>query len=406
MKSAWLERYILLFLRTDKLFNLNDNYYVDAYIGPNKLKETVINEKIKSPDNLLKEGEKLLNDLSNEEFENTRKTYLKKQIRAVNTILKVKSGKNIDLKDQVESILDIKYKWVDESKFKKGIEYFKEGLPPNGSLTDRYNEWIQRNIYSFDNNDKKLDYLKFIIKELKERTNSILNLPDNENIKLKIVKDKRFGASTRYLGDYTSLLEINEDIPFNFFQLIPLITHELYPGHHTEFCLKEKNLIREKNYFENNVFLLNSPQLVISEGLGEVGFDLIFSSVQAAEWMKENIYKNFNINIKDVDLELLIKASRYNSLDQISSNAAIMLKKGYAKKEVKKYIKKYSLQPEVMLDHVIKNLCSSDFKKVYSFTYYHGKKLISSYLNSEKSKKYERLNYLMKDQVFPSVIKK
>lgn len=247
--------------------------------------------------------------------------------------------------------------------------------------------------------------MKYIINELKEKTHAIIDLPEEEDVILKVVNNKKYGASTRYLGNYTSLLEINEDIPFNFFQLLPLIVHELYPGHHTEFCLKEKNLVKRKKFFENYVFLLNSPQLVISEGLGEVAFDLIFSPSQAAGWMKDNIYNIFDINIKDVDLKSLIKASRYNSLDQVSSNAAVMLKNGYSKNVVKEYIKKYTLQPEVMLDHMIKNLGSSDFEKVYSFTYYHGEKIVLDFLNNDIDKRDERLNYLMKSQVYPSLIK-
>ncbi len=186
---------------------------------------------------------------------------------------------------------------------------------------------------------------------------------------------------------------------------MPLITHELYPGHHTEFCLKEEHLINEKDYFESNIFLLTSPQLVISEGIGEVAFDMLFTPQKAAQWMKKNIYNPFEIKVSDVNLEALIQASRYNSLDQVSSNAAIMIDQGKDEKEVKNYIKKFTLQPEYMLDHTVKNLKSSSLKRVYSFTYYHGKTLVQDYLNTQKEQT-EALNYLMKNQLCPSFIKK
>ena len=404
MEKTWLENYVLLMLRIDKIFKENNDFYVDAYIGPKALKERVENEATKNKKELIDEVENLLSRLNSLSFKDKRKNYLQKQLTAVKTILQIFRGEELTLKEQVESILDIEYSWVEEEHFEKGLEFFKQGLPGKGDLIDRYGIWMQRNMYSFKSSKDKYDYLKFIINEMQDRTNKIMDLPDNEDINLEIVTDKRYGASTRYLGNLVSLVEINDDIPFNFYQLLPLITHELYPGHHTEFCLKENHLIEEKGYFENNVFLLTSPQLVISEGLGEVGFDMIFSPQEAADWINENIYKKFKIKTNDIDLTSLIKASRYNSLDQVSSNAAIMLDEGRDEKEVKNYIQKYTLQPEYMINHVIKNLKSSSLKRVYAFTYYHGKKIVQNYLEQSEDK-LPALNYLMKNQIYPSLIK-
>ena len=404
MRKTWLENYVLLMLRVDRIFKEDDDFYVDAYIGPDELKELVKKEAIKSENELIKNTEDLISKLNTLDFSVKRKEYLQKQLTAVKTILQIFKGEELTLKKQVESILDIEYGWVEEEHFEKGLEFFKQGLPGKGDLIDRYGIWMQRNMYSFERSKEKYDYLKFIINEMQVRTDKIMDLPDNEDINLEIVTDKRYGASTRYLGNLVSLVEINDDIPFNFYQLLPLITHELYPGHHTEFCLKENHLIKEKGYFENNVFLLTSPQLVISEGLGEVGFDMIFTPQKAADWMNKNIYNKFEIKTDDIDLISLIKASRYNSLDQVSSNAAMMLNEGKDEKEVKNYIQKYTLQPDYMLDHVIKNLKSSSLKRVYAFTYYHGKKIVQNYLEQSEDKLLA-LNYLMKNQIYPSLIK-
>jgi len=404
MKKTWLENYVLLMLRIDKIFKRNNDFFVDAYIGPKELKDVVEKEKIYIESELLKKVEELISKLNSLDFDNPREEYLRKHLNAVKTILHILDGKDISLKELVENILDIEYGWVDESHFKRGLDFFKKGLPGSGDLASRYQEWIHRNLYAFADRKEKVDYLNFIVKETKNRTHKIIDLPEKEDIDLKIVTDKRYGASTRYLGDLVSLVEINDDIPFNFFQLVPLITHELYPGHHTEFCIKEKHLVNDKNYFESNIFLLTSPQLVISEGLGEVAFDILFEPNEAAEWMSENIYKNFDIDIYDVNLEALVKASRHNSLDQISSNAAIMIAEGRKEKEVKDYIKKYTLQPDYMIDHTYSNLTSSVFKRVYAFTYYYGKRLVQNYLDKSEDR-INSLNYIMKSQIYPSLLR-
>lgn len=400
MNKEWMENFLLLGLRIDTRFKEKDNQYVDAYIGPEKLEQIVKNEEQIDNDKLLKTTEKLTTDLEGMNIEDNRKIYLKKQLIAMETVLRILNQEELDLKHVVKNIFDVKPKWIAEKHFEEGLNLYKEGLPGNGKLEERFNEWSQRNFYEFESSKAKRDFIIFIINELKKRTKNFIDLPEQEDLIIEMVTNKRFGASTRYLGNYRSKIEINNDIPFNFFLLLPLISHELYPGHHTEFCLKEENLIEGKNYIENNIFILYSPWLVIAEGLAEVSFEILFDSREAAEWLKDNIYSQYNINTDDVGLHYLLRASRLNSLDQISSNAAIMIDDGRPVAEVKKYMKKYTLQTDYMIDHTIQNLKSSQFKRIYSFAYSHGSKIIRNYLDEGDHKK--RMIRLLKGQCYPS----
>lgn len=400
MYEEWMENFLLLGLRIGKKFKEKDNQFVDAYIGPERLEQIVKNkEKIGNPE-LLNTAEKLITGLEEMNIEDNRKEYLKKQLIAMETVLRILNQEELEFKYEVENIFDIKPRWIEEKHFEEGLNLYQEGLPGNGKLDERFNIWSQRNFYEFDSNESKKNFIIFIINELKKRTTNFINLPEQEDLVIKMVSDKRFGASTRYLGNYSSKIEINDDIPFNFFLLLPLISHELYPGHHTEFCLKEENLIEGKNYTENNIFILYSPWLVIAEGLAEVAFEMLFKASEAAEWLKDNIYSQYNINTDDVGLNYIIRASRLNSLDQISSNAAIMIEEGKPEDEVKNYIKKYTLQTDYMVNHIVQNLQSSEFKRIYSFAYSHGSKIIRDYLNKGDKKK--RLIKLLGEQCYPS----
>ncbi|MFO7814381.1 MAG: hypothetical protein R6V14_01355 [Halanaerobiales bacterium] len=400
MYEEWMENFLLLGLRIGKKFKEKDNQFVDAYIGPERLEQIVKNkEKIGNPE-LLNTAEKLITGLEEMNIEDNRKEYLKKQLIAMETVLRILNQEELEFKYEVENIFDIKPRWIEEKHFEEGLNLYQEGLPGNGKLDERFNIWSQRNFYEFDSNESKKNFIIFIINELKKRTTNFINLPEQEDLVIKMVSDKRFGASTRYLGNYRSKIEINDDIPFNFFLLLPLISHELYPGHHTEFCLKEENLIEGKNYTENNIFILYSPWLVIAEGLAEVAFEMLFKASEAAEWLKDNIYSQYNINTDDVGLNYIIRASRLNSLDQISSNAAIMIEEGKPEDEVKNYIKKYTLQTDYMVNHIVQNLQSSEFKRIYSFAYSHGSKIIRDYLNKGDKKK--RLIKLLGEQCYPS----
>lgn len=404
MKENFLKDYVLLILRIDKLFKKEGSYYIDAYIGPDSLKTKVNNEDHFKPQRLIEDANSLLNNLENIEFEDNRKTFMKKHLLAFKSILKVLNNEDINLKQQVKDILNVDLEWTDEKVFKKGLKLFDNGLPGNGDLNSRYNDWLQRNTYSFNNDKQMLDFIEDLIKSIRDFSKDIVNLPKEDDVITDLVSDKNYGASTRYVGNYKSKLNINKDIPFNFFQAVPLIAHELYPGHHTEFCMKEKYLVKEKGYFESTVFLLNSPQLVISEGIGEVAFDMILSDDSFLSYLTNNIYKKYNIKVDDVNIKSILKASRINSIDQIANNVVMMFEDGRSENEIKNYVRKYTLQPDFMTEHLLSNIRSSQFTKIYSTIYYHGKKLVQDYLNEGNQK--ERFNELLKKQCYPTMLKK
>jgi hypothetical protein len=60
-------------------------------------------------------------------------------------------------------------------------------------------------------------------------------------------------------------------------------SHEGYPGHHTEFILKEQHLYREQNQFEHSILILHSPKLIISEGIANNAISVLFSDEEAVK---------------------------------------------------------------------------------------------------------------------------
>jgi len=401
LKEKFLKDYVLLALRIDRLFNKEGTYYIDSYIGPESLKTKVEKEELFTAKNLIKDTKRLKNKIDNIKFENSRKKFIKKHLLAFQTILEILNNDNINFKKQVKNILDLDLVWTDEKVFEEGLKLFKDGLPGSGDLNQRYNEWLQRNTYFFDDNQKMLSLINELIKVVRDYSKNIVNIP-NDDVIVELVSNKNYGASTRYIGNLKSKLKINKDIPFNFFQAIPLIAHELYPGHHTEFLMKEKYLVHDKGYFENQVFLLNSPQLVVSEGIGEIAFDMIISNDYFLSYLVNDIYRKYKIKINDVNLKSLLQASRINSIDQIANNAVMMFEDGRSEDEIKKYVGKYTLQPDFMLEHLLSNIKSSQFKKIYSITYYQGKKLVQDYIN--RGNKIKRFNELLKIQSYPTLL--
>ena len=57
------------------------------------------------------------------------------------------------------------------------------------------------------------------------------------------------------------------------------VCHEGYPGHHTDYVLKDQHLAR-RGYTEQTMYLTLVPQCVISEGIAMVAHEMIFSELK------------------------------------------------------------------------------------------------------------------------------
>src|SRR3954453_3116859 len=53
-----------------------------------------------------------------------------------------------------------------------------------------------------------------------------------------------------------------------------LIAHEAYPGHHTEHVWKEALLVDEGGYVDETIFLVGTPQAVVTEGIAMIALEL------------------------------------------------------------------------------------------------------------------------------------
>ena len=92
---------------------------------------------------------------------------------------------------------------------------------------------------------------------------------------LEPVTDEPWWAFNYYLGDLRSRVVLNTDVPTTGYDLIHLAAHEVYPGHHTEHAVKEQLLIRERGAIEEGIQLVPTPQAVLSEGIAEVGAEIV-----------------------------------------------------------------------------------------------------------------------------------
>ena len=91
-----------------------------------------------------------------------------------------------------------------------------------------------------------------------------------EHIDFEIARDVAWSGFNYYLGDFASRVAVNADIGHRMSQFGVLVAHECYPGHHTEHCRKEDLLVNRGGEREHTIFLVNTPQCLMAEGLGDL----------------------------------------------------------------------------------------------------------------------------------------
>ncbi|PQM44509.1 hypothetical protein C1Y40_05329 [Mycobacterium talmoniae] len=105
---------------------------------------------------------------------------------------------------------------------------------------------------------------------LRDRVRADYPLPDTETITYEVVTDKPWSGFNYYLGDYRSTVAVNADLKQLMSNLPRLVAHESYPGHHTEHCRKEAGLVHRHGHDEQTIFLVNTPQCLMAEGLADL----------------------------------------------------------------------------------------------------------------------------------------
>ena len=309
--SKFGEDFLLLALRISK----HIEGYVDFYYGPGSLRQTVDCESLTAPNKLLNDSNDLLKQLGSQGFDKERRRYIEKLLIAMKTSIEILIGSPISVRDQILRLYDVSLQPVNESKLYDLKEEINNAYGRSGSLEERMKELrIRRKVAESD----VFDLFKNALKIVKNRTNELSPnfLPKNETIIIDLVGKKKenevkWSYYNWYLGNYTSRIEVNPSYDIYWSSLLSAAAHEGYPGHHTEFAFKEQYLFRELSQFEHSILLLNSPKLIISEGVASLAVNLLFSYCDQAEIS----YREFCRKKTDVD-----------SLDSITNQYSVRRK--------------------------------------------------------------------------------
>ena len=203
-------------------------------------------------------------------------------------------------------------------------------------------------------------------------------LPDNEIVEFEVVTDKPWSGFNYYLGGYRSRVAINVDLQQHMSNLPHLIAHEAYPGHHTEHCRKEQFLVDEGHQNEQTIFLVNTPQCLMAEGLADHALGAIVGDGWGS-WAQE-IYADLGLRFDGARAQRVSRATA--GLLGVRQDAALLLHDQHADADtVAAFLQRWLLAPEERARQMLR-FVTSPLWRAYISTYVEGYRLLEEWLDA------------------------
>lgn len=347
MSKIWLQDYILLAFRIDKAMqNAQTGQFVEAYYGPSSWKEQVETEAETPAADLVRRAIKLEDTLAIQGFTAQRATYLNKHMRAMEMMARQLAGETFSLEEEARACLDIAPMWTVETQFEQAHTLYETVLPGTGDLAERLRAYRAEIAYPQEQLDALPCYIDMAFAEARRRTSSLIELPKDENIDIEYLSEWEHDAAAYYEGHYRTRIVMNVAATAKFFSRLfdHKVCHEGYPGHHSEYILKEQRLYRQRGYEEQAICLTLCPQCVMQEGIAMMAHEMIFSEGEAEQWLVKQVYQPLQ---KEVDAQVLLRLRQASQmLEGVWHNAAMLLDEGWPEQEVEQYFARYMLLTE------------------------------------------------------------
>jgi hypothetical protein len=319
-----------------------------------------------------------------------RSRFLAAQLDGVAATAQRLAGEALSYKEEVRRCYGIEVGWVDDDQLAEGLENLDRLIPGAGPLRERYQAWQRAHELPDDVLLKALDPVK---EELHRRTRSLFGLPDDESVEVELVANQPWSGFNYYLGGLKSRIAVNTDVPTRADFVPTLVAHEIYPGHHTEHCWKEQLLVRGRDHLEESIFLIGTPQCLVSEGIASNALEALGPEAEPA---CESVLAGLGHGY-DVELARAVRRAR-RRLAAADDNAGIMLHEQHIDPDtVRNYYRRWTVETDERIDKKMEFLRHPVWR-AYSSIYEAGERLVERWSLG----KADRFRRLLAEQLAPS----
>jgi hypothetical protein len=396
--------YLLLALRLDQ----HAPGLVDAYYGPADLKATIDVEELRSPGRLVDDASALLERLPAAVAESDRRDWLTVQVIALRTQAEALAGHSLPYLEFVTRCFEWTPVRRDEAIFEEAATAIHGLLPGSGSLADRLAAWDARFIVPAD---RVASVAAWLVERFQGRAEGLFGLPSGEYLRIQLVSRKPWTGYSWYHGGLASRIDLNTDLPLRAGELVHVVAHETYPGHHLEHAWKEAEVVIRRGRLESSVLLINTPECLISEGLADLGHRFASPAADEPDLLHE-LCERAGLAIAGDPAAARDAAERTVALDrhrrrlaETRVNAALMRHAdGVSHEDVLSYLVRVGrYAPDVAAKRL--EFIEHPLWRTYVFVYHEGEALLRRWLEAvperERAGRFERL---LREQLTPAGI--
>jgi hypothetical protein len=371
--------------------------YVDSWFGDPALAARVVAEpRVPAPE-LAAEATRLLDRLPDSGLSAGRCRFLHAQLLAIRCAAQRAAGAPMGFRAEVETYFGVPIDLGDTGRYTAVHDAIDELLPGAGRLSQRVEDFYARNVVP---PDRLLGAVRTVSEALEDRIRPLLDLPDGQHVHYEIVEDRPWNAFNRYHGDYRSTVTLNVTAGRTIAALPLMATHESYPGHHTEHCLKEAGLVRARGQQEHTIALVNTPQCLVAEGTAELAVTALLGDGWG-EWTRA-LLAGQGVHTDGALVEQLTGLIR--QLMPARQDAAILLHdRGADVDEAVDYLHRWLLLPRDRAAQMTAFL-TDPLWRAYSVTYIEGARLVGAWLGDRPGGEpiLDRYRTLLREQLLPA----
>lgn len=395
-----IREYLELGLRFDRI----EEGYVDSFTGDPALRRKVAAEPTPDPAALARRAERLRADVRQVPhmggFSEQRADFIAAHLRALACAARRFAGEDVGFVAEVRAYFDVEISRGEPERYRAAHARMDEALGGRGSLSER----IAAHRRADEIPPARLvDAIGAFSSALRDIVRATYRLPDTETVVYEVVTDKPWSGFNYYHGGYRSTVAVNADLPQQMANLPRLVAHESYPGHHTEHCRKEAGLVAGLGHGEQTIFLVNTPQCLMAEGLA----DLALHAAVGPGWggWAQEIYADLGLRFDGARAEALADAAA--DLAGVRQDAALMLHdEGRDVDEVSAFLQRWLLVDDTRARQTLRFLCSPLWR-AYTSTYVEGYRLLRDWLDDRPAEVglSERFGRLLDEPLIPSSLR-
>ncbi len=370
--DAAVDDAVLAYLELGLAFDAHVPGFVDAFVGDPALRRRIADAPTVDARVLADRAAGLTADLAS--VPGPRATFLRAQLAGLHCSARKLAGDEIGFVDEVRAYFDVDVAPGDQAEYAAAHRRLDDLLDGSGPLVERYTAYRARTRLPADRLPEIVDAFA---SALRDRVRAEYPLDPRERVEFEIVGDKPWSGFNYYLGAHRSRVAINADLPQYAATLPHLIAHEAYPGHHTEHSRKE-TLLLGGGQPEQAIFLVNTPQCLMAEGLADHALGAIVGPGWGA-WAQE-IYADLGLRVDGAFAEA-VESARAGLLG-VRQDAVLLLHDRHADTDdVVAYLRRWLLTtPEAARQSL--RFFTDPLWRAYISTYVEGYRLLSSWLDA------------------------